>query len=313
VYPLLIFYLLLLLGCQPVNDGQGLELITPKLNFYGHAQWHPDGKSIFYQPRRQEPFTLFDISDRATNTLNVQVNEIYGDNSVDWIDSNRLVYTRFSSETSEMVAADIKTGEERVLLTDVTIYDLCWSQPAQKLLIVLREPESSFQTIHGNVIRAVDLDGGKASLVHAAQGERNIAGIDCRKDASEVAVVERQTRDQDESKLFVTPIFGGERRLVYEAPTLDGPSWSPDGEWIALRQTRGTSGSPIRELLLVSADGSDVREVDPPWSRDGLIHLHWSPTDNVLLVRLIGGLALYNYRLYLFDISPWIGESEGPS
>jgi Tol biopolymer transport system component len=72
------------------------------------------------------------------------------------------------------------------------------------------------------------------------------------------------------------------RNLTADLPAdlaRDEPAWSPDGQWIAFTQSRGTAGPGRGSIWIMRADGSDKRQVtlhpdngfdlSPSWSPDG--------------------------------------------
>jgi Tol biopolymer transport system component len=81
------------------------------------------------------------------------------------------------------------------------------------------------------------------------------------------------------SELWIVPAAGGEPRRIFAGDAVQ-PAWSPGGHRIAF--WRIESGSGIRDVWTVAADGSDARPVtdarsvdwSPVWARDGA-HLYF--------------------------------------
>jgi serine/threonine protein kinase len=81
-------------------------------------------------------------------------------------------------------------------------------------------------------------------------------------------------------------VADGTAHVVYRNATSVwiAPAWSPDGATIALTEERaGTVGSPLRKILLVSADGKNVRELDCPLPGGALSAITWSGDSRSIL------------------------------
>jgi hypothetical protein len=107
---------------------------------------------------------------------------------------------------------------------------------------------------------------------------------------------------------IITTGFLSEQTILESTSKMrfDEPTWSPTGEWLAVRSIEGNLRHPIRGIWLIASDGSKTKPVDLPWSEAALAELEWSPRDNVLLVRLHEGI--FGYSLNLFDLGPWLDE-----
>jgi TolB protein len=92
-----------------------------------------------------------------------------------------------------------------------------------------------------------------------------------------------------EGDLWVMDADGSNRRqLTYSGRSIDSsPSWSPDGERIAFRTTRGEShaGGDTANIFVINADGSGERQLTPlkrdPRASGGLFPA-WSPSGDTI-------------------------------
>lgn len=82
-------------------------------------------------------------------------------------------------------------------------------------------------------------------------------------------------------QLFVRDLKTGEEvQLTREAESLQAPLWSPDGKTLAATRSGDDRSGP---LLLVAADGSSTRVIEPPVTGGILIPQDWSPDGKQLL------------------------------
>ena len=84
------------------------------------------------------------------------------------------------------------------------------------------------------------------------------------------------------------------RNLTGEMPfdlTRGEPAWSPDGEWIAFTQSRGTAGPGRGSIWIMRADGSAKRQVTLHPDNGFDLHPSWSP-DGRRIAFQRGGIAI---------------------
>jgi eukaryotic-like serine/threonine-protein kinase len=97
-------------------------------------------------------------------------------------------------------------------------------------------------------------------------------------DGRQIAYVRFETGGKNGTEIGVASLGDGSSRVIHhvENEHFRGPSWSPDGSTIALVAARtGTVGTPIRSLLLLSADGHDLRELKCPLPGGELSSAAW--------------------------------------
>jgi dipeptidyl aminopeptidase/acylaminoacyl peptidase len=126
----------------------------------------------------------------------------------------------------------------------------------------------------------VAIDGGRVQMI--AQAERPLGSLNWSADSQSMYAVSR-TPGADVGELefrLLRYAVGGED--VREITCFEGaafqPTISPDGTWFAIAAARGTTNAPAPCLLILSVDGSVLRELssddlttysDISWSQDG--------------------------------------------
>src|SRR5262249_8131182 len=113
-------------------------------------------------------------------------------------------------------------------------------------------------------------------------------------DGSRIVYIDQ--RGTAPSAVWTAAADGGQRRQITRPRWLPGdfgPSWSPDGRWIAVwRDVRGQlppSGRAGNHLIVMHPDGSDAHTVltlHRPF--DTLAQVDWSPNGRQLVVQQIG-------------------------
>ncbi len=107
------------------------------------------------------------------------------------------------------------------------------------------------------------------------------------------------------------------------------PDWSPDGDWIAMVCTKGTSAGDYGEIYIIRPDGSDFRHVttlpegytpdlpmrsfltwvrEPRWSPDGTQIVYAATVDGTSNIYIIGANGKRNRRLTDYALHKGAGD-----
>ncbi len=305
---------LLLSGCQAQNNS-GLELITSESNWYGLPTWYPDGSKMLYRSKiDSDHFVALDLESGVEEDLPIPMEGYEGIAAMDWISNTSLAYVAFpSSKTpSALIVHDFSQGSDQILFSSQEkIYDMCWSQIEEAFIFLMRKPVPTDPTVYGNSVMKYLPENATFSTLFQAREDRFITDITCSPDGDQVAVLEREGDSTGYiTRLYIATTRYISKRLIFESSRtrLDEPSWSPDGQWMIFRTIDGVSKRAPRGIMLIAADGSETRRVDVPWPGAAPANIAWSPIGNTLLTRVASGLGINSYKLYLFDLSPWLDE-----
>jgi Tol biopolymer transport system component len=300
-----------LFGCRPENNTENYQLLTEEKGSYLNIAWSPNGNQIVYRPRSDESYEILNLETDMTTSISIPGEKFSGVFGVVWLNNEELAYIGYSTEPFTYTIIIHNIQEQSTVEfweTPLQLFQLCWLPTEEKLIVLTTSSHLPYNIAHGDTILVYNRSIEKFRPIYQTK-ENNVTDITCSMKEDKIAFTERESGSNARKTWLYTITTEVPRDLQLLSETdfkLDGPSWSPNGDWIAVRSIKGTQSRPRRGLMLVSADGSTVHEIeDVPWSRDALIDVRWSPVENTLLVRLIGGLSLNaRYSLALYDFTP---------
>jgi Tol biopolymer transport system component len=183
-------------------------------------------------------------------------------------DGRRLVFTSEREGGARIWLKDLDGGLEQPLTAGPD--DRARLSPDGTRLLYVRSGSALF-------VRPVDRDEPRLVLDGVVDAEFSPGG--------DRVVFVRVDRAGAESIATASADGGGARDLVHAAAGaghLDSPRWSPDGLLIAARQAAASTG--LRDsILLVDADGSRPRKVDPPGLPGRISNLAFAAKGRALL------------------------------
>lgn len=310
-WPVLASALLILSACTAIATDYGgrTTLLTDATGWYSEPLWSPDGTLISFSDFEGNE-TIMNLDSGTLTTMALGRPEpVERIGPTVWYEPDAIGYGGWSRSAagSWFVTSDLQGDAEVVFGTEASILKLCWNSGAQKFIMSLGAPGD----IYGTWLQEYDPELGRlqAYLGRLYQVEENevITSIDCHPLRDEIAVAIRS--DARPMRVERMSLGAAEREVLFEAESgvdLDELSFSPDGEWLAVRTVAGSSSRLRRGIMLLSTTGEDPIQLDLPWRREGVVDLAWSPTSNQLLVRLIHRVG--HYSLHLLDVSPWLEE-----
>jgi dipeptidyl aminopeptidase/acylaminoacyl peptidase len=85
--------------------------------------------------------------------------------------------------------------------------------------------------------------------------------------------------NKEHAEIWIVPASGGKSRKFSGGPEDTSPRWSPDGQWVAFRSTRGEvapgADGPKAQLYVISASGGEAEKLTD--AKAGVGAFSWSP------------------------------------
>ena len=248
-------------------DGSHVRRLThsPKFDFPG--PWSPDGRRMLFYSQRSGA-DVWVMNADGTRQRNLTRNPA-ADGGGSWSpDGRRIVFDTDRDGNGEIYAMNADGSGQRHLASSPSTNESRpgWSPDGRSIAFVTdRDGNAEIYAMNAdgsnprNLTRSPGNDGGISGaggwFVWSPEG-RYIAFPSTR-----------DTRDEDNSELYVMNADGSRVRRVTRAPGVERLlSWSPDGRKLAF--TRDTS-KPRWAFFVMNVDGSGVRKVDWTLPRGG--------------------------------------------
>lgn len=239
--------------CLMNPDGSGWRrLTTDDGNRHFYPSLSPDGKSVVYsQYREDNVYEIYELniaSGKAT-PLTDKLGALNGPEISP--DGNYIVFKRWSvASNQEQVWLMDRDGSKPHRLFNGTGWDPTWSPDGTKVLFA-SDRDGATQLYVGNV------DG---SQVHKISDLPSIRG---RSDWSVLDQITTYSGDSWAREIFLMNADGSnEHRVSPRGGNSQGPSFSPDGQWIAFTayfdHFKDDNGC---EIYIMRLDGTDLRRL----------------------------------------------------
>lgn len=253
--------------------------------------WSPDGTRMAYGagPDLDHPeLTVANADGSEPHRLGVEVRGPFS-----WSpDGARLAYIRGDERPSGFDALAIISADgsdDHVVLPGLAWQSVSWSPDGERLLLTGHpESEDMIAGPDGWDVYSVRVDGTDLVQLTSSQEWEHFAIWSPR---GERIVFTRSAGSSDDadytSDVWVMAADGSDARRLTDWRGFDSfPAWSPDGEWIAFASDRGATpeeqGALQRgeafvgiSILLMRADGSDVRPFLPAGDGETLLPASW--------------------------------------
>jgi Tol biopolymer transport system component len=314
----LVIALFLYTGCQS-SQGEEYQLVDQSQKRYWSPVWSPDGQQILYTTQEfTYQFMVLDINSGETRELSINTEGAGSPSTIHWPKDGEISYSLSygdaNGETfSTLATYDLTENKGQDLLSEDRIFNACWNEPTRSYILLMQRPVDHALRFHGNAVVAYDPQGETLSIIFRVLGRgKRITDIACSgADGLVTAVVETRGSRDTKNALVVANIQTGQRRTIFETTnrSLHDPTWSPDGEWLAVREIRFRKDMPMISTMLISANGRETHVIMSPDSPLTPSHIAWSPLDNRLLISTSTGIPfLRSYSLYTIDLSPWLED-----
>jgi Tol biopolymer transport system component len=313
---LLIGALFLASSCQRSAD-DSYQLIHQNHGEYRYPVWSPDGRQLLYLQGPGEKFVILDIETGLETELTINTEGTSGPLTTHWPQDAEISYSLSFREPSNKIISslavyNLSSGEEQTILSNDRIYKACWSSPTKVYVFITRKPADD-RWIVGNTLTIYDPQENTLISLFSPRYDERIIDLACDQSSGLVVAVLREgdtTRSQ--STLAIIDIETGDQRNIFTSAQIDfdSPTWSPTGEWIAVRSLRGKADNPRPGIMLIPTENTGDQH-EPIVVMEASVRITpadivWSPIDNQILIRTRSGFR--QYVLYTLDITSWLDD-----
>lgn len=304
---------LLLISCGYTSQPENVSTLYEKRGtILQHLAWQPEQEQFIFLPDIGEPFKVLSATGEEVREFAFPTDRVTGLSTLFWLDETTLIYTRqppnpkFGTLPTQLIKYDITNEIEVVLQEDKRFYDGCAISPHT---VVLIEGDLRYSLLYGNLIRVYDLETMLPIIEFNRGFKQDILAIACDPLREEIIILEQSgySSRSETYTIYTIHIPSSKSNEIYDSDgmRLGELTVSPDGEWIAVVNLVGKESAPRNGLLLISADGKIVHELQSP-SFDSIIEIEWSPINDNLLVSKRAGFRSASLELY--DLTTWLSD-----
>jgi TolB protein len=240
--------------CIMNADGSGFRRLTTEDNLsHYYASLSPDGKRVLYAGfREQNVYEIYSIDlddgsvDRLTNRLGVSTAPEYSP------DGERIIFSRGNPNNGRHhIFIMDSNGDDPGNISQISGWDPTWSPDGKQVLF------------------ASDRDGANQLFAitlrdQALQRITNLPAIRGRSDwSSDGQYIVTYSGEPWNRELYIMSADGSNtRQLTPSGGNSQGPSFSPDGKWVAFTAYFDNYGDDHGcEIYIIRIDGTDLRRL----------------------------------------------------
>jgi len=239
--------------CMVNADGSGYRRLTTEDDIrHYYPSLAPDGQSVVYsayskQTQRYEIYEL-DLAANATSVLTSAIGDLNAPEISP--DGKTIAFTRFYNDpekpTTWLMARD---GTDLRQMADVPAWDPTWSPDGSAILFASYFKDTSQLFI-------VNVDGAGLRRVGDFPYLRG------RSDWSTQDLIVTYSGKPWERELYIMNLDGsGQRQISPAGGNSQGPSFSPDGQWLAFTSYFDQYDVNGCEIYIMRVDGTDLRRL----------------------------------------------------
>lgn len=271
-----------------------------KTGIYEDPSWSPDGETIVVQfaPDGNSEALLVQIEKDGNdwNELTTASPDLGPSSNPIWIDKNTIVFTRSDVDldtlkfSSELVSFDLIQKIEDVYPLPAYISEMSLDSTNRRIALAYNYAIGLYDINTGDISDLVQYPGGRVEHVAFDPSGKRLA-YTTAEDKSYTRYFTLEVMDLETNK--------HKTLLDRTIDPVGSLSWSPDGQWIALRQVSDEYQSSI---LLIKPDGSEKKSIEFDFAQPA--DISWDPSGNMLAMTSIGQPG--QNSLYLVDLTPWL-------
>ena len=204
---ILLLSLLGLAACSYVglNDAPFAQLVEHSVPIVS-GSWSPDGESVIYATKNDELFLSSgessESSDKENPILIQEFESITSFSKVKWDSPDSISFSHFEGvppTNNRVIPNTISTLSadwldlEVIFQGDYKIYDYCWLQNTNRLVLLIEDPEEqAFVTsVYGRTIIHVDLLSQETRIVHSVLRTMSIIDIECKPNSNDISFIRK--------------------------------------------------------------------------------------------------------------------------
>jgi len=239
--------------CIMNADGSGLHRLTP-LDGYAryYASLAPDGESVVYSQYREA--NVYEIYEMAIATgVAVRLTDRLGVSNSPEIspDGKSIVFMRDPGASDQyQIWLMNRDGSNQRRLFSGRGWDPTWSPDGSQILFA--------SDMDGTVqLYRIDLDGSNPKRIS------DLPAIRGRSDWSSQGMIATYSGQPWKREVYIMRADGSEaRRVSPPGGNSQGPSFSPDGDWLAFTSYFDKNGDDLGcEIYIIRVDGTDLRRL----------------------------------------------------
>lgn len=296
----------LLTACNASSGG--FRRLSTSQGWYEEPKWSADGEKILvqYSPSStaNSEFAVLQVNNGEQSKVPVSPETISVRASPNWWLDNTFGFdfTEVNLEggklfTSQLLVADMTTGKTELVLANLSSVKAAWNPETQQIALIQSESQEQYG------LYLYDFKSGDLALVHHPPQDQRVDDLAWERNGQRIAytvvVSYPLTNAHKTGYLETMDLKTRTKTKIFDAApgSIDSPTWSPDGTWIAARVTDANYGSVV---LLIRSDGTETRIVESS-AAIVPVGLDWAPNSNTLIVTSLGRPGQND--LYLVDLT----------
>ena len=248
--------------------------------------WSADGNGYFFVSELDQQIHYVDLNSKKESNIVPKEDSEWLKLDVNWFESDKISFVKASRDLNikdaELVILDVNSKETEIMFSLPNHFDYCWLEKLDAFMVDTNDSLQIFgletQSWHNGI--------------YTGQYAK-IWDLTCDPMSNKIAFV-------DSNELFILEVTDNLalKKLYAIEGQFDSPTFSLDGDWLAVITQKGGGSPPRMGVSLISIEDGSQRELIAPRRSNRPTDIAWSPTENVLLTRFVGS----GFSLELVDI-----------
>lgn len=236
--------------CLINADGTGQRQLTSNSYENYYASLSPDGNSVVFASNQTGNFEIYEMDlNGSQRKLTSGIGELAAPEISP--DGLQIVFTNNYNTIDHIwvMDRDGKNPHEVYGAPDADAVDPSWSPDGHQILFELGSGENK-------LINVINADGSGLSAVNKSFLTRGRS--DWSPDGTTIAAYSGVSRKRE---IYIMNIDGSNLRQISKGGNAQGPSFSPDGNWIAYTAYTSVVDDNSCEIFIMKTDGSEINQL----------------------------------------------------